>query len=98
MLFSVAGDPRAERMASDESAFRAINERAEEISSRLAELPRFVCECADLSCTERSRVEDERPKPELRQRWRFAPQRVVGWAVCDGRRSARALFCSHGSS
>ena len=48
--------PREERFAKNESLFREVNERIEE-AARRAELldmeAGFVCECAELSCTER---------------------------------------------
>jgi hypothetical protein len=47
---------REERIAKNESLFREVNERIEEAAARTAladEEAGFVCECADLSCTER---------------------------------------------
>jgi hypothetical protein len=52
----VAEDPRAERVAANEGAFRAVNERVEEVAGAVDEPPEFVCECPNLSCTERLRI------------------------------------------
>ena len=48
-----AQDVRQVRLASNETLFRAVNERVESISDRFdaAEVRHsFVCECSDLSC------------------------------------------------
>jgi hypothetical protein len=47
-----AVNTRAERAAENESLFRRINERVEELSQGLDELS-IVCECADAGCVER---------------------------------------------
>jgi hypothetical protein len=44
----------AEKIARNEALFREVNERIAETAERFdAEEARFVCECADPSCTER---------------------------------------------
>jgi hypothetical protein len=45
-------DVRAERAAENESLFRRINDRVEELSEGLGSLT-LVCECADAACVER---------------------------------------------
>lgn len=48
---SGAVDRRASQVAANESLFREVNERVEELA---ADAPtRFVCECADIECTVR---------------------------------------------
>jgi hypothetical protein len=42
-----------ERVGRNESVFREINERAEEISTAVEGPPVFICECARIECTER---------------------------------------------
>jgi hypothetical protein len=47
---------REERIAKNESLFRDVNERIEQVERRAAQLDveaGFICECAALSCTER---------------------------------------------
>src|SRR5205085_5471012 len=47
---------REERLAQNESLFREVNERIEEVARRTALLDveaGFICECAALSCAER---------------------------------------------
>ena len=44
-------DVQRERAARNQSLFREVNERIEELSSS-ATFPRFICECADESCDE----------------------------------------------
>ena len=47
---------REERIAKNESLFREVNERIEEAARRTALLDQeagFVCECAEITCTER---------------------------------------------
>jgi hypothetical protein len=43
-------------MGANESAFRAVNERIENISERHDLAAEFVCECSDLECAERLSV------------------------------------------
>lgn len=45
-----------ERIGRNESIFRAINERVEELGADVAEPPEFICECARTDCVERLRV------------------------------------------
>jgi hypothetical protein len=46
---------REERIAENESFFREVNERIDEVLTATVdrEMIRFVCECGDSSCTER---------------------------------------------
>ena len=56
-------DPRAIRIAENESHFRSINERLESDLARFAEpgeLLEFVCECGKDSCRERLRLPVDR--------------------------------------
>ncbi len=46
--------PREERLAENESFFREVNERIDEVSPDSANgCTRFVCECGDPNCSER---------------------------------------------
>ncbi len=48
-------DPREERLLRNEIVFRRVNERLKDLGesfSIVTEEARFVCECADTSCTE----------------------------------------------
>ena len=47
----VGGDPRSQRAGENEAAFRAVNERVEQLTE-CAE-GEFVCECVRLDCAER---------------------------------------------
>ena len=53
-------DPRADRLARNEAAFRAANEKVKEITESFAlvsdERFDFICECADMSCAEPVRL------------------------------------------
>ena len=42
---------RAERAAINQSLFREVNERLEEVMSKLSMFHDFICECADPACT-----------------------------------------------
>lgn len=44
------------RVADNESAFRSVNERVEELGDQLGLDPEFVCECARMECAQRLRV------------------------------------------
>jgi hypothetical protein len=47
--------PQSVRVARNESAFRAVNERIREVADRFAvggELQQFVCECSWMGCSE----------------------------------------------
>ena len=45
-------ETRAERAARNQSLFREVNERLEEVMSELKMFHEFVCECADTQCAE----------------------------------------------
>ena len=45
-----------ERVGRNESAFRSINERVEELSEEFDSAPDFVCECDRPDCTEILRI------------------------------------------
>jgi len=47
--------PRQERRAKNESLFRDVNERIEQIATKLevTDSTEFVCECDDLACVDR---------------------------------------------
>ena len=87
-------DPRAIRIAENESHFRSINERLEDDLARFAEpgeMLEFVCECGKESCRERlplalDRYEAVRADP----RW-FAV--VPGHQIPD----AEEVVADHGS-
>jgi hypothetical protein len=46
-------DARAHRLAENESTYRRVNERVEELADELELTPEFVCECGRDSCSER---------------------------------------------
>ena len=49
-------DERGRRVGENEIVFREVNERLRELGesfSLVSELAEFVCECADVSCTDR---------------------------------------------
>ena len=50
---------RQERRAKNESLFRDVNERIEQVTSKLGgvESAEFVCECDDLACVKRLEME-----------------------------------------
>lgn len=52
----MSGDPRAQRVAENEAAFRSVNERVEQLAERLDVDPEFLCECARPECAERLSV------------------------------------------
>jgi hypothetical protein len=52
----MADDLRSTRAAANESVFREINERVEELADRFAGDVEFLCECGRLECTERLAV------------------------------------------
>jgi hypothetical protein len=52
MSESVELDVRRERAAKNQSLFREVNERIDELSGS-ATLPTFVCECTDETCDQR---------------------------------------------
>jgi hypothetical protein len=49
-------EPAEERVGRNESIFREINERVEEISAAVDGPIEFLCECARTECTERLNV------------------------------------------
>jgi len=49
----MAGETNDERVGRNESIFREINERAEEIGTAVEGPTAFLCECARTDCTER---------------------------------------------
>jgi hypothetical protein len=49
-------DPRARRTAENESTYRRVNERVEELADELELTPEFVCECGRGECSERLAV------------------------------------------
>jgi hypothetical protein len=49
-------DPRASRVAWNESAFREVNERMRELAAELDRAAEFLCECANTECTQHLRV------------------------------------------
>ncbi len=54
---------RQRRLAHNQSVFREVNERIEELTQTFREtreLPSFVCECANTDCTERVSMEISR--------------------------------------
>lgn len=55
----MAGRSDEERVGHNESIFRAINERAEEIGTAVDGPTEFVCECARTDCTQRIDVPAE---------------------------------------
>ena len=66
-------DERAEeRVARNESAFRAINERVEELADEYDAPPAFVCECDRPDCAEPVPV-----SPELYERVRRDSRRFI---------------------
>lgn len=44
-------DPRADRVSRNESVFRSVNERVEDLAADVAAPPRFICECDRPDCT-----------------------------------------------
>jgi hypothetical protein len=44
---------REERMAANENVFRRVNERVEDLATAGEEGLEFVCECANIECSER---------------------------------------------
>jgi hypothetical protein len=52
----VADDPQKSRAAANESVFREVNERVEELAEGFFGEVEFVCECSRLDCTERLAV------------------------------------------
>ena len=56
----VVGDPRSQRAAENESAFRAVNERVEQATE--GAVGEFVCECVRLDCAQRKRTEQQQAK------------------------------------
>jgi hypothetical protein len=58
MSITVPVDPRAKRVAQNETLFREVNERVEEVAKRFADHDEedrpigFVCECGRRDCTE----------------------------------------------
>ncbi|HET8557078.1 MAG TPA: hypothetical protein VFL58_07205, partial [Gaiellaceae bacterium] len=52
----MADDPRARRVGENESIFREVNERVEELSADLDLPPEFVCECGRADCDARLSV------------------------------------------
>lgn len=50
------GKSSEERVGRNESIFREINERAEEIGTAVEGPTEFLCECARIDCTERIAV------------------------------------------
>jgi hypothetical protein len=49
-------DPRERQIGENESTFREVNERIEEIAAGVSFAPEFVCECGRTDCAERLRV------------------------------------------
>lgn len=52
----MAEDPRARRVGENESLYREVNERVEELSEELHVPPEFVCECGRTDCSQRLQV------------------------------------------
>ncbi len=48
---------RERRAAENESVFRAVNDRIEELAGRLGLATQFVCECEQIGCLERFEME-----------------------------------------
>ena len=61
------GDERTDRMARNEALFRSVNERVKELAERLPQVSvaepdaveGYLCECADIACTERVAMTNE---------------------------------------
>jgi len=61
------GDERSDRMAKNEALFRSVNERVKELSDRAPQVSvakpdaveGYLCECADIECTERVAMTSE---------------------------------------
>ena len=53
----MSSDLRGERAGENESLFRTINERVEDLAESLDAPPVFICECERLDCTERLRID-----------------------------------------
>jgi hypothetical protein len=56
----VSTDTRADRLAKNEAAFRAANEKVKEVTQAFGFVSDdrfdFICECADMACTEPVRL------------------------------------------
>lgn len=55
----MTGESNEERVARNESVFREINERVEEIGTAVEGPTEFLCECGRTDCTERLRVSSD---------------------------------------